>query len=185
MNPHRPADFSNAYQYCHIFVIFSLPHSSSPSHFLSLFLFLPCLGTLYPFFFCGREHKTRRLLSGQRGAEEERREIERKAQEEEGGCELSNRIKGEQRNGEHLKYSWHEPSCKKEGMSNNGWITLEALSLHIMLSRSFYLSLSCHLCLSFTLLLSSPLCLIFYLLARGFDGSQRSHVNNVRESGLN
>lgn len=88
-----------------------LCHLLSPALFLSLPLPLPFpFSTLFRhtlpfFFFCGREHKTRRLLSGQRGAEEERREIERKAQEEEGGCELSNRIKGEQRNGEHLKYS--------------------------------------------------------------------------------
>lgn len=90
-----------------------LPHLC---HLLSHALPVPLALTSSPFSFlhlvwahsslsCGREHKTRRLPSGQRGAEEERREIERKAQKEEGGRELSNRIKGEQRNGEHLKYS--------------------------------------------------------------------------------
>lgn len=146
MSLRRPADFSDAYQHCHIFVIFSLPFP---------------LSTLFRHTLASSVAESMRLAVCWVGSGERRREggIERKAQKEEGGRELSNRIKGEQRNGEHLKYSWHEPSCKKEGMSNNGWITLE--SRHNMLSVLLALSLYCPLCLSFTFLLSSLLSLSF------------------------
>lgn len=65
---------------------------------------------------------------GSGGVKEGEVEREKQAREEAGsergrrGRELSNRIKGEQRNGEHLKYSCHEPSREKRkaGMSNVG-----------------------------------------------------------------
>lgn len=159
MSPRRPEDFSNTYLYRHIFVIFSLTLSLS----LSLPIPFPS-STLFGHTVAFLVAESIRLAVCWVGSGERRRkgEIERKAQKEEGGRELSNRIKGEQQNGEHLKYSWHEPSCKKEGMSNNGWITLETPRLYTIcsLSLSLQLSLHCHLCLSI-FFPSSPFGLIF------------------------
>lgn len=137
----------------------SLSHSPSRSHFLSLFF--PS-STLFGHILAFLVAESIRLAVCWVGSGERRRkgEIERKAQKEEGGRELSNRIKGEQQNGEHLKYSWHEPSCKKEGMSNNGWITLETLCLNTICSLFSFLSIATYVSTSI-LLPSSPFGLIF------------------------
>lgn len=108
---------------------------------------------------------------GSRGAEEGLEKERRRRRG--GGRVLSNRIKGEQRNGVHLKYSWHEPCFKKEEMSNNDWITLEALSLHNLLSLLRFPSI-----FSF-----QPHFLTYWL--RVFDGSQRRCGNNVRVALIN
>lgn len=153
------------------------PSTSKPPLASSPFSFFYLVQAHSRLFLCGRAHKTGRLLSGQRGAEEGCREMERKTQKEEGGRELSNRIKGEQRNGKHLKYSWHEPSRKKEGMSNNGWIIFEALCryTHMPLSPSSSLSV-----LPPKPLLLPPSIFPFWphfrLLSMGFDWSRRSCV---------
>lgn len=78
-----------------------LPTPSSEGHIFVIFscLYLPCLGTLLAFL---SESETGRLLSGQQESEEANT---KKASERRRVEELSNRIKGEQWDGEHLKYS--------------------------------------------------------------------------------
>lgn len=60
----------------------------------------PCLGSL----FLWQKAQDSPFAEWAAGSGGGKRRNRKKAQKEEGGSELSNRIKGEQRNGEHLKY---------------------------------------------------------------------------------